>query len=176
MPTILDRLPISTRDDFLFVGQERVAIKAFEIATWVSLGIRRGGPFSPAAPRFPALIDTAHTHFFAIQEKHLRRWAQLRPEELRIQGQVRQGGRTLQLHAAVLWVFPNVPGQRDDLQDRPPFRLELARGIAVYPDEFRFPRLPLIGLRTLLENRLVTTIDGTRRQMTVRTPPRWWWS
>ncbi|HKI38287.1 MAG TPA: hypothetical protein VKA46_40940 [Gemmataceae bacterium] len=76
MARILDRLPVPRQDTMTFVGQEAVTIHAYEILVWVSLAVR--DVMDPARlPRFPALIDTAHTHNFSIQEEHLRRWAGL---------------------------------------------------------------------------------------------------
>jgi hypothetical protein len=73
MPRILDRLPIPTRDDVTFVGGEQVRIKAYEIIVWVSLQPERVVDWNPRTPRFPAILDTAHTHNFSIQEQHLIR-------------------------------------------------------------------------------------------------------
>ena len=147
MAKILDRLPISVRDDFTFVGSEGVDLKANEIIVWVSLSVRTAPELKPGTVRFPAILDTGHTHYLSIREQQLTRWAGLRPEMLRLLGHVRQGGRRLPLHAANLWLYRNVQGERDRLQDKPPQLLEIDRGIAVYPDEAKFPRLPLVGMR-----------------------------
>jgi hypothetical protein len=152
------------------VGSERVDIKAAEIIVWVSLSVHTAPELKPGTLRFPAILDTGHTHYLSIQEQHLIRWARLRPELLRPLGHVRQGGRRLPLHAANLWLYSNIRGERDRLQDRPPQLLELDRGIAVYPDEARFPRLPLIGMRTVRYNRLHVSIDGERLWVNLRTP------
>jgi hypothetical protein len=170
MAKILDRLPISVRDDIAFVGGERVNLKADEIIVWVSLSVQKALDWRTDTPRFPAILDTAHTHYFSIQEQHLGRWAGLRPEMLRLLGHLRQAGRRLPLHAANLWLHPNVPGERDRLLGRPPQLLEIRRGIAVYPDEARFPRLPLLGMRTVRDNRLHVAVDGERQRLTLRTP------
>jgi hypothetical protein len=43
-------------------------------------------------------------------------------------------------------------------------------GIAVVPDELPIaPRLPLLGIQTILGNRLQLLIDGDRRQVTLKT-------
>src|SRR5436190_23163524 len=133
MPKILDRLPILSRDDVAFVRDEMVRLKAYEIIVWVSLRVESALGWAAETPRFPAILDTAHTHNFSIQEQHLIRWAGLRPEMLRVLGAVRQAGRRLPLHAADVWMHRNQPGQRDQLRAVPPYRLELPRGIAVYP-------------------------------------------
>ena len=60
----------------------------------------------------------------------------------------------------------NSPGQptlRGDV-----FALEMPQGISLMPDDFA-PRLPLIGLRTLVSNKLRLKIDGERRHVTLKT-------
>lgn len=89
---------------------------------------------------------------------------------LRLLGHVRQGGRRLPLHAANLWLYRNTRGERDRIQEEPSQLLEIDRGIAVYPDEAKFPRLPLIGMRTVRDNRLHVVIDGERQWLSLRTP------
>jgi hypothetical protein len=170
MAKILDRLPVSTRDDITFAGGDRVNLKADEIIVWVSLSVRKALDWQPDTACFPAILDTAHTHYFSIQEQHLVRWAGLQPGSLRLLGHLRQAGRRLPLRAANLWLHSNVPGERDRLRGKPPQLLEIGRGIAVYPDEARFPRLPLIGMRTVRDNRLHIAIDGERQRVTLRTP------
>lgn len=48
--------------------------------------------------------------------------------------------------------------------------MKMDGGIAVVPDELPIaPRLPLLGIQTILGNRLQLLIDGDRRQVTLRT-------
>lgn len=168
MARILDRLPISTHDDLAFVGQEQVRVRAYEIIVWVSLQAERILEPGRRVPRFSAILDTGHTHNLSIQEEHLRRWAGLDPETLRPLGAIRQQGRQVPLLAADVWLHRNVPGHRDRLLDWPPLRLELQRGIAVYPPGAGFPRLPLLGLRALVTNRLRLVVAGGLGQVDLR--------
>ena len=48
------------------------------------------------------------------------------------------------------------------------YPLEMPQGISVFP-EGDAPRLPLIGLRTIVANRLTLVIDGDRRYATLKT-------
>src|SRR4051794_14802672 len=121
MPRILNRLPVPTRDDLAFVGQERVRLRAYEIIVWVSLQPERTTTCNPRAPRFPAILDTAHTHNFAIREDHLVRWSGMRREDLRPIGNLRHLGKHVPLHASDVWLYRNVPRQRDQLLDEPPY-------------------------------------------------------
>jgi hypothetical protein len=170
MPKILDRLPIPTKDDIASVQGEMVRIKAHEIIVWVSLSMPNVVELAPNVHRFPAILDIAHTHNFSIQEQHLIRWAGLRPEMLHVLGGIRQAGRRLPLHEADVWLHRNRPGQRDELLDRPPHRLILSRGIAVHPSESGFPRLPLLGLRAIVSNRLHLAVDGECQSVNLRAP------
>lgn len=54
------------------------------------------------------------------------------------------------------------------MRDASPYCLELPRGIAVYPTEGEFPRLPLLGLRALISNRLHLAVDGGRGEAWLR--------
>jgi len=169
MAKILSRLPIATKDDAVSVREEMVRVKAYEVIVWVSLSVKHVLELARGTPRFPAILDTAHTHNFSIQEQQLIRWASIRPEMLHLVGALRQAGQRVPLHAADVWVHRNQPGERDRLLDVPPQRLILPRGIAVYPSGSAFPRLPLLGLRALISNRLHLVIDGEHREATLRT-------
>jgi hypothetical protein len=115
-------------------------------------------------------LDTAHTHNFSIQEEHLVRWAGLQPERLRVLGTARQGGRRVFLRAANVWIHRNRTGKRDQLLDSPPYRLELPRGIAVYPAGSGYPRLPLLGSRAIVNSDLQLLLDGWHQQLSLHTP------
>jgi hypothetical protein len=170
MARILSRVPIPTRDDLTFMGQEQVRVRAYEILVWVSLQPKQVLEWQPTLRPFPAILDTAHTHNFSIQQDHLVRWAGLRPENLHALGNLRHTGRPIPLYAVNVWLHGNVPGQRDQLLDQPPHRLELRRGIAIHPPGSEFPRLPLLGLRALLTNRLHLSIAGDHSEVTLRSP------
>jgi len=83
-----DRMRFSTPADcdgrdLGFVGEESVRFKEAEIIVWVSLADIRTEAFNPVTPCFPAILDTGHTHNFAIREQQLIRWVGIRPEGLR---------------------------------------------------------------------------------------------
>jgi hypothetical protein len=175
MPTILDRVPIPEKDDVTYVGTEMVRVKAYEILVWVSLTPKHPpSDWQPGTRRFPAVLDSAHTHNFSLQAQHLTRWSGLTPQRLRPLGRLRKAGLESPLYAANVWIYFNQPGERDALRECPPYRLELPRGIAVHPDESSFPRVPVLGLRALITNRLHLTVDGEHRFASLRTPRRFW--
>jgi hypothetical protein len=168
MPHILRRFPFFAEDSIAFVREEMARIKGHEILVWVSLSPR--DVLEPAGlPRFPALLDTAHTHNFSIRQEHLLRWAGLRPEALALSGAVRHQGRRVPLHAAQLWIHPNLPGHRDRFAERPAHRLRIPEGIATYPEGAPFPGLPLLGLRAVVRSDLAINIDGRHHDVSLCT-------
>jgi hypothetical protein len=140
---------------------------------WVSLTPRRVTQANPVAVPFPAILDTGHSHSFAISERHLTEWAGLRAEALAVRRAVRDRGRRIVLRQANVWVHVNEAGSCDRLANRSPFQIEAQAGIAVYSDA-DFPRLPLLGLRVIAENELVLKVAGARREATLGTAYRWW--
>jgi hypothetical protein len=170
MTAILRDLPFREKDDEVAVGQERVRVKAYQIVVWVSLSPRHVADLPPHAPRFPAILDTGHSHNFSIQDRHLAQWAGLNLQALASLGRAREGGRYVPLHAANVWLHPNLPGARDVFSGRPPFLMRLDRGVAVYPSQHKYPRLPLLGLRALVRNRLHLAVDPERCVAHLRTP------
>ncbi len=170
---ILNCLPYSAEPTTVSVRGETVRVRPYQIVVWVSLNLRQVVEWDPQAPRFPAILDTGHTHNFSIRVSQLVRWAGIRPGALRALGAMRERGRRVPLHAARLWLHTNVRGTRE-IDTRDPFPLAIEEGIALYPDETG-PRLPVLGLRALTLNRLRSVVDGDRRYVTLRTAlPRWW--
>jgi hypothetical protein len=165
-------MPFPHEPGEVVVRGERVLVRGNQIILWVSLTLRRVKAPNPTAIPFPAILDTGHTHSLSIQERHLVEWAGLHPEMLTGRMTVRERDQRIPLREANIWVHPNVRGVRDELADRPPHLVEAERGIAVYPAG-DFPRLPILGLRAIAENRLTLNVDGPRRQATLRTPT-WW--
>jgi hypothetical protein len=124
-------------------------------------------------PLIPALIDTGNNHNFSIQGHHLLRWAGIHPSALPFLGDMRESGRTPSLHFANVWIHRNQGGRRE-LRAEEPVKLTLDEGIAVYPaDGSNYPRLPLLGLRAIIENKLNLVIDGKRQHGSLRSPG-WW--
>jgi hypothetical protein len=156
---ILRQLPFRDVPTSVVVAADPVPLRAYQIPVWVSL-VPEGGVVK-GTPRFPAVLDTGHSHNFSIQESLLLRWAGLRLEALRRLGDVTVNRQEVPLMAVDLWVHRNKPGTAELLPK--PFKLEVLEGIAVYPNDApNAPRLPLLGLRGLVRNRLRLTLDGRR--------------
>jgi hypothetical protein len=73
------------------------------------------------------------------------------------------------LNAANVWLHRNQRGTNNVSSDEP-FFLKLVYGIAVYPEERQYPRLPLVGMRAILSNNIHLTVDGEHTSVTLRTP------
>ena len=170
MAAILRNLPSRKEPDEVVVGRERVAIKPYQIIAWFSLTARNVVDLPPQAPRFPAILDIGHNHNFSIQERHLVEWARLPADGLPSIRQIRERNRLVPLCAANVWIHPNVAEKRDKLSADPPFLLHLDQGIAIYPSELDFPRLPLLGLRGLVRNHLHLMVDPERCLVNLCTP------
>ncbi len=171
---ILDRLPYWTKPaPAVVVRGQSMPVRRYQVIVWVSVSVRAPGSveWDPRAPAFPAILDTGNTFTLAIFQRQLIQWAGIQPRLLRRLGTINEGGTAYPCHEADLWLHSNVPGRRDRRGDRPPLRMSLAKGIAVYPDAAsRPPHLPLLGLQALTENNLHLTIDGERRLVSLRTP------
>ncbi len=165
----LDRLPIPQKDTLAQVGAESVRFKKDQIIVWVSLALESVGRSIANVTQFPAILDTGHTHNFAIQNQHLIRWAGIRPDRIPHIGHIRHAGKRMPLYAANVWLHRNRPGTTDFLPGEPLF-LKLLHGIAVFPDAENYPRLPLLGMRAILSNNLHLAVDGEHASVNLRTP------
>ncbi len=183
MPPVLRALPYFAHSTEVFMRDERVEVRAYQIIVWV--GIAGVGEFQPApdAPRFPAILDTGHNHMFAIRPTQLREWAgvewHLLPTEFG--HQPKYNGVPVPHRRANLWLYPNQYGWRDFLDPHtPPALLELNEGVAVYGDgewlgtggseKLAGPRLPLIGLRAVTSARLGLRIDADAQRVWIDAP------
>ena len=173
MPKLLDRMPFPDTHATIFVRGESIRLRPNQLILWVSLTLRRVNDPNPLAVPFPVILDTGFTHSLAIQERHLIGWGGLRPDALAALNTIRDRGRRIQLRDVNIWVHPNRRGTREPADDARPHLVTAREGIAVYPTG-DFPRLPLLGLRAITENDLCLTVDGRRREATLRPPYRWW--
>ena len=114
----------------------------------------------------PAILDTGHGHNLSIGEGHLKRWS---GASLKRIGELEIGHQRVVQFAAEVRVHRNVPGRAAVRGNSYP--LQMPQGISVFPEEAA-PRLPLIGLRTVVANKLTLVIDGDHRHVTLKTKGR----
>lgn len=176
MAAIVHNLPFFDHATTLNFRGSSVQVKQDQIIVWVSLGEKGLQQLHPAAPRFPAILDTGCNHNFVMRRRHLQEWAGIHPEYFGALKSTRTLGKSALQLAANVWLHPNRSGQRDAFADRQPFLLEVPLGIVVVTDtpESNGPRLPLLGLRALRWARLHVTLDCQRCRVTIRPPRRFW--
>jgi hypothetical protein len=169
MTAILRKLPFFDQPGTVTLRGTVLRVKAHQIIAWASLtGTNVRSP-SPDWPRFPVIIDTGNTQRFSVRESHLRHWAGMETKNLTRLGTTRHGGRLFPLYSARLWLHENQPLERDTSLGLAPHLLEMPKGIVVYPDSAPLaPRLPLLGLRAMRENRLHLRIDGEKGYVSLR--------
>src|SRR5687767_14750383 len=125
MPRLIDRVPVPDRPSEVIVGRERVRLRADQIIVWLAITRQLNEPPRPTSTPFPAILDTGHSHTLALQERHLVDWAGVRPDALRLFGNVRdrERGSRLELRTGIIWVYRNRPGSREHVADHEPFPL-----------------------------------------------------
>jgi hypothetical protein len=145
---ILDRHPFTTRPTILDVQGDLIDIRRNQIVVWLSIG--------DARRRFPALVDTGRSHNMSISSSQLQRWS---GETLQAIGDVNIGKEVVVQYAAEVHVRRSVKGIVSGTY--PP---EMPQGISVIDDHSpAAPRVPLLGLRTLISNKLRLIVDGGGR-------------
>jgi len=152
---IIDRLPFADRPHVVTVRGEPVDVYRNQIIVGISI--------DDVLRPLPAILDTGHGHNLSIGQGQLRRWS---GASLKRIGELEIGHRQVLQYAADVREHRNVPGRAALRGDSYP--LEMLQGISVF-EEKDAPRLPLIGLRTIVANKLVIVIDGHRRWATRRT-------
>jgi hypothetical protein len=152
---IIDRLPFADRPHLVTVRGEAVDVYRNQIIVWISI--------DDVLRPMPAILDTGHGHNLSIGRAQLERWS---GAALRRIGELEIGHQRVVQYAAAVRVHRNAPGRATLRGDS--YSLEMPQGISVF-EEGDAPRLPLIGLRTIVANKLRLLIDGDRRQVTLRT-------
>jgi hypothetical protein len=154
---ILDRLPIYHEPTIITAQREVLQVWRNQIVVWVSVG--------NATRPFPAILDTGHSHNFAISRQQFAQWS---GAELRQIGEATVDRQTVPQFAADVHIHRNLPRRHELRGDSYPLTMD--QGISVMPDGYSAaPRLPLLGLRAILGNRLTLCIDGERHQVTLKT-------
>lgn len=154
---VLNRLPIHDVRTTAQVMGETVAFRAFQIIVWVSASLSERLPES--AVRFPAILDTGHSHNFSIRESQLRQWGGIDAKECRNHGVILVNRQEVTLRKLNLWIHHN---RRETPVLIPKASLlPFPEGISVFSDDMpSAPRLPLLGLRGLVRNHWRLTIEG----------------
>ena len=133
------KLTISSKPTTVSSPAGPVKLKAFQIAVPIRLSIH-----GVLSQEFPAVLDTGLSHNLSMREEHLQQWIQLPAKRT---GIVSING----LPVPTVQVDLVLEGKTFPLRD----------GMAVYPPQNPFaPRLPTLGLRALVRNKVRLVIDG----------------
>jgi hypothetical protein len=185
MPAVLRHFPIlEIPQRLVFQGRELV-VKRNQLAVWMSLSPDNK---TPGTRLFPALIDTGFGYTFALHADHLHNWSQLFPDyEAR---SVRVNGIAYSRAPRVfLWLYRQWSNSAQGIAAERPILLDTGRiGIAVNTQRVTsaeasagsaagrvFPRIPIIGMKTLRQNRLSLFVDAWRSRFSLYQGRIWPW-
>jgi hypothetical protein len=169
MAKIIRRLPFVSHQEEHSVPGSKLILLPNQIIVWVTI-LEPGLIFDANAPRLPAVLDTGTNHNFVLREKHLNCWANYELGSLAQAGSVFFRGQELATYDADIWLYQNMPGQREPRFDVHPFRLELDKGMIVTTKGADAPALPALGMRALQRAGLRLLIDCGRRLVSIRSP------
>jgi hypothetical protein len=154
---LLDRLPIHREPTVIGVQGDVLQVWSNQIIVWLSI--------ADTLRPFPAVLDTGHSHNFAITRRQFERWCGVSLKQI---GESKVRTETIPQYKADVRIHRNRPG-RHELTGAS-FPLKMDQGISMVPDDSHVAqRLPLLGLRSILHNNLRLLIDGERRQVTLKT-------
>ncbi len=185
MPIVLRHFPILDQNQTVVFPGHELAIKPNQLPVWVSLSQNED---EPGEQPFPALIDTGFGYTFAIHADQLRNWAHLFPA---------YDARTIRLNGIAhsraprvfLWLYRHWSESADSIASERPVLLDTdGIGIAVNTQNAAssgasagsafgrvFPRIPIIGMKTLRQNRLRLFVDAWRSRFSLYQGCIWPW-
>jgi len=170
---ILDRLPLLTASQSIGFRQRHVSFHRNALVIWLSIGRRGNKNPLHISPAFPAMLDSGNNSACFLHEHHLIQWAGIQPNQLETIGSVRINDQRIAQLKADVWIHPNVPGTHEHDSQRLPFRVHIAKGLAVgrpRPDDNTlFPRVPLLGFSALKMNALDYWFDSKTGYSYLRT-------
>jgi hypothetical protein len=171
---------------------EDVVIRSYQAIVYVSLLPVRAPYEEGATPIFPALLDTGCNYNFHIDESHLRRWARLSPSKLQPKDKsIHINGSPAKLASANIWLHFNGrrhmgsqsaehPNYREFIPSKDPVCLEHTPMIAYQPapewdgvQHKPTPRIPTLGIRSLVLNKLTLTLDAGQRTFSISRGRSW---
>jgi hypothetical protein len=151
------------RDQEIEVLSSRVDLRPPKIIVGISLTLVGEGNRLPAGViTLPAILDTGFNRILEIDEWHLVRWAGIHKQHLDpIETDKVHEGRKYDLCRANLWLHGTPYKGPKTPRARLPLLLRKSTEVRVMsPIGKPNPRLPLLGLRALIANRLQVWIDG----------------
>ena len=125
--------------------------------------------FPSGAVTLPAILDTGFNRTLEIDEWHLVHWAGLRKEHLPTVAKDKvHDGRKYDLCEANLWLHRTPYGCPKATRPKSPILLEDSAQVRVMATAGKpNPRLPLLGLHALIQNKLQLRLDGENSRFRV---------
>jgi hypothetical protein len=184
MRQILRSLPFYAQENHAVAPGVYERVRAHQVIVWVSVTAVGVRSLPGDAGRFPAILDSGHNDIFTIKPTHLRQWTGKRlsefPEDaIRILGKDKIEVPT---RRANVWLHPNTPDKRDEVDsNNVPYCIEVESGIIVMGDYEQVGndartktlagfRLPLLGLRGLVEGRCQLHVDCEKLRLDLEAP------
>ena len=157
---ILNRQPVPNKEEHLTLPDgSHLLVKPYQVVVWVRLDLH-----SRVTNAIPAFLDTGHNHNFSISEEHLLRWCNLPAEAIRSSsGRVYFKGEVIPLRSAYVLLHHNVKGTNTLHPDKI-FRLPVSEDSGIAIHKIWAPRLPILGVRPLLRNKLRLILMGRRNR------------
>jgi hypothetical protein len=157
----------------MFLGAA-LGTREHQIVGWLSLSHPETTDWDARFAILPVILDSGNSSGLLITQQHLRQWAGLNYNDLPRLGTARlnKSKEEVVTRAARIWLHRNRPDSKEPA-DILPFSIELENGIIVCKgDEPYAPRLPTLGLKAIVENRLCISINGQKRLCWLNTS--WW--
>jgi hypothetical protein len=170
MPFRITRVPLVAAEHVVSPGGVDVTLRPDQAVVWVRL-VPWGGRSDPQSVTFPAVVDTGNNHIFLIPGPFFRVWA-------RTDYRTVEPGRQVLVNGLPLRCFPFnldlVRLRAGEPTGRVAARLETGPGVMIIPDALvsSFPRLPVLGVRSLTLNRVTFTLNGGRQTFSLSQPGR----
>jgi hypothetical protein len=165
------RVPFSTAERTVAPAGVAVTLRAYQPVVWVRLTPWEPSDTPLAAISFPTVVDTGNNHSFLVPGSLFRAWTGLDVRNLEAPHRVLANGILVGCYPFNLELMRVRAGQPTEHRAA---HLKTDRGVVVIPEdqESRFPRMPVLGVRTLCFNRVTFTLNGARQTFALTQPPR----
>jgi len=150
---ILDRLPYCEEATLLSFHGGAVDIRPYQIVVWVRL----------QRLLFPAVLDTGFSGNLYLTATHLDSLGGI--AFLKQIGHVEVNRLVQPVFESNVWLHHNRPGTREPTDQANPLTID--EGIIVAAENG--PRIPLLGMKAITRSRLKLSVDGERREVTLKT-------
>lgn len=184
MAIILRRFPLFEQPKKVFFQERELTIKTNQLRVWVSLSESQD---DPGKNLLPALIDTGCGFTFVMTAEQMHSWCHLHPvyeaTPVRLNGINHSRAPFVRL-----WLYPSSADSASEASLERPILLKTRDlGVAVNtqatPDlgsgnrllRHPFPRVPLLGMLALKQNRLRLFVDAWRSRFSLYQGRIWPW-